>query len=97
MQLGVNRSLTQRWSAGANGGVARNAQLVGSTEFKSGFVGLQAQRTVGKQTSIYFNYAFQRQISAGGCSVGFLCTGLSRQIFGFGFSWAPALGFCVKR
>ena len=89
LQLGVNRSLTQRWSASANGGVARNAQLLGSTEFKSGFVGLQAQRTVGQRTSIYFNYAFQRQISSGGCSAGSLCSGLSRQVWGFGFSWAP--------
>ena len=34
VQVGVNRMLTRRWSAGVNGGLSRNAQLLGATEFR---------------------------------------------------------------
>ncbi len=88
LQVGVNRTVTRRWSVGANGGFSRNVQLIGTTEVRSGFAGAQVQRTLGQRSSVYFDYAFQRQISDGACA-GTICTGLSRQVFAFGFNWTP--------
>ena len=88
LQVGVDRRVTRRWSVGVNGGFSRNAQLVGATEVRSGFAGAQVQRSLGQRSSVYFNYGFQRQISDGACAAT-ICTGLSRQVFGFGFNWTP--------
>jgi hypothetical protein len=88
LQVGVNRTVTRRWSVGANGGFSRNVQLVGATEVRSGFAGAQVQRSLGQRSSVYFNYAFQRQIADGACAAT-ICAGLSRQVFGFGFNWTP--------
>jgi hypothetical protein len=88
LQAGVNRTVTRHWSVGANGGFSRNTQLAGTTEVRSGVAGVYAQRSLWERSSVYFNYAFQRQISDGACAATF-CTGLSRQVFGFGFNWTP--------
>ncbi len=88
LQLGVSRTMTRRMSAGLTGILTKTSNLYGSGEFRSGSAGVQVTRTLGQRMSMYASYAFQRQVAGGECT-GILCSGLSRQTFGFGFSWSP--------
>jgi hypothetical protein len=88
LQLGISRTMSRRMSVGLTGDLAKTSNLNGSGEFRSGSAGVQLNRTLGQRMSMYVNYAFQRQVAGGECT-GILCSGLSRQTFGFGFSWGP--------
>jgi hypothetical protein len=86
LQLGISRTMSRRMSVGLTGDLAKTSNLDGSGEFRSGSAGVQLNRTLGQRMSMYVSYAFQRQVAGGECT-GILCSGLSRQTFGFGFSW----------
>jgi hypothetical protein len=88
LQLGYTRMIARIWSVSANGSLFRNGQLLGSTEYRSGSAGLLVRRDIGRHASVNFNYQYQRQISDGACA-GLLCTGFTRHVFAFGFSWKP--------
>jgi hypothetical protein len=87
IQAGISRTITRNLSVGTSGTISKTTSLDGRTEFRSGGAGVQVRRAIGHRASVYFTYAFQRQVSDGSC--GLLCSGLSRQVFGFGFGWGP--------
>ena len=94
VQLGVARQLSRMWSGSLDLGFARNIGLRENTTqivqptFNSWYTGVNLRRPLGRYTSIFFNYVFQRQTANSNACIGGVCaTTALRQHFGLGFNW----------
>lgn len=90
----ISRQLTRQWNASANAGFTHNQDLislasgVGGRRFNSWRGGLNVGRPVGRLSTMFFQYAFDRQTSSNiGCT-GAACAFIgTRQTFGIGFNF----------
>jgi hypothetical protein len=99
IQVSADRKLGRQWAATVNFGYAHNSglgqQLLSNAfvpsnfRFNSLYGGTTLNRTLGRRTSMYFNYALQRQSSGTSVCVSAVCgTTFLRHQFGLGLNWS---------
>jgi len=98
VQATMARQLSRMWSGSLNLGFAHNTALpqdatqTGRLAFNTWYSGANLSRPLGRHTSLFLDYFFQRQVgnnaSNAPCISGGICgTNLVRHHFGLGFNW----------
>jgi hypothetical protein len=88
IQGGFTHTFSPRVNAGVIGGYARNEQLQqGSQYINNYFVGAQASRSLGRDFSLYFGYALQRQTLSSSVVAPLAFNGIQHS-FSIGINWS---------
>lgn len=85
--ISATRNLSRKWTASLSGGYAENSFIGLNEKYRSGFAGMNVQRSLGQHASLSFLYDFQKQIGNTVCS-GSLCGApFLRHSVGIGLNW----------